>query len=58
VTAIAGRRRLMLRTRFTVAVAAAVAAATLAITAVAFFVIRADLEGELRQELAGQAASV
>jgi two-component system, OmpR family, sensor histidine kinase MprB len=48
----------MLRTRFTVAVAAAVAAATLAITAVAFFVIRADLEGELRQELAGQAASV
>ena len=48
----------MLRTRFTVAVAAAVAAATLAITAVAFFVIRADLEGELRQELSGQAASV
>jgi two-component system sensor histidine kinase MprB len=52
------RRRLMLRTRFTVAVAAAVAAATLVITAVAFFVIRADLEGELRQELAGQAATV
>jgi two-component system sensor histidine kinase MprB len=50
-------RRLMLRTRFTVAVAAAVAAATLVITAVAFFVIRADLEGELRQELASQAAS-
>jgi two-component system, OmpR family, sensor histidine kinase MprB len=48
----------MLRTRFTVAVAAAVAAATLVITAVAFFVIRADLEGQLRQELAGQAASV
>jgi two-component system, OmpR family, sensor histidine kinase MprB len=48
----------MLRTRFTVAVAAAVAAAALLITAVAFFVIRADLEGELRQELAGQAASV
>jgi two-component system, OmpR family, sensor histidine kinase MprB len=48
----------MLRTRFTMAVAAAVAAATLVITAVAFFVIRADLEGELRQELAGQAGSV
>jgi two-component system sensor histidine kinase MprB len=54
----AGRRRLMLRTRFTVAVAAAVAAATLVITAVAFLVIRADLEGQLRQELAGQAVSV
>jgi two-component system, OmpR family, sensor histidine kinase MprB len=52
------RRRLMLRTRFTVAVAAAVAAATLVITAVAFFVIRADLEGQLRQELAGQAATI
>jgi len=48
----------MLRTRFTVAVAAAVAAATLVITAVAFFVIRADLEGQLRLELAGQATSV
>jgi len=51
-------RRLKLRTRFTVAVAAAVAAATLVITAVAYFVIRADLEGELRQELTGQAVSV
>jgi two-component system sensor histidine kinase MprB len=48
----------MLRTRFTVAVAAAVAAATLVVTAVAFFVIRADLEGELRQELMAQSDSV
>jgi two-component system sensor histidine kinase MprB len=48
----------MLRTRFTLAVAAAVAAVTLAITAVAFIVVRADLENQLRQELGAQAAVV
>ena len=48
----------MLRTRFTVAVAAAVAAVTLAITAVAFVVVRADLQDEVRHELRQQAAVV
>ncbi len=48
----------MLRTRFTFAVAGAVAAITLAITAVAFMVVRADLQNQLRQELANQAATV
>lgn len=48
----------MLRTRFTVAVAAAVAAVLLAITAVAFIVVRADLENQLRQELTTQAVQV
>jgi two-component system sensor histidine kinase MprB len=48
----------MLRTRFTFAVAGAVAAVTLAITAVAFIVVRADLQNQLRQELANQAATV
>jgi two-component system sensor histidine kinase MprB len=48
----------MLRTRFTVAVAAAVAAALLAITAVAFIVVRADLQNQLRQGLVTQAAEV
>jgi len=47
-----------LRRRFTIVVAAAVAAVTLAIAAVAFIVIRTDLENQLRQELQGQAASV
>jgi two-component system, OmpR family, sensor histidine kinase MprB len=47
-----------LRRRFTIAVAAAVAAVTLAIVAVAFIVIRTDLENQLRQELQEQAASV
>jgi two-component system, OmpR family, sensor histidine kinase MprB len=47
-----------LRRRFTIVVAAAVAAVTLAITAVAFIVIRTDLENQLRQQLAGRAASV
>ena len=46
----------MLRTRFTFAVAGAVAAVTLAITAVAFMVVRADLQNQLRQELSNQAA--
>ena len=54
------RRRgpLMLRTRFTVAVAAAVALVTLAITAVAFVVVRADLQDEVQHELEQQAAVV
>ena len=52
------RRPLMLRTRFTFAVAGAVAAVTLAITAVAFIVVRADLQNQLRQELTNQAATV
>jgi two-component system sensor histidine kinase MprB len=52
------RRPLLLRTRFTVAVAAAVAAVTLAITAVAFLVIRSDLGDQLRDELSARAATV
>ena len=48
----------MLRTRFTVAVAAAVALVTLAITAVAFVVVRADLQDEVQHELEQQAAVV
>ena len=48
----------MLRTRFTVAVAAAVAAVTLAITAVAFVVVRSDLQNQVRQELRTEAAAV
>ncbi|HEX2823221.1 MAG TPA: HAMP domain-containing sensor histidine kinase [Streptosporangiaceae bacterium] len=52
------RRPLMLRTRFTLAVAAAVAAVTLAITAVAFLVVRTDLQNQLREELRSQAAVV
>src|SRR5271166_4526495 len=58
----ATRRRLhgslMLRTRFTLAVAAAVAAVTLVITAVAFLVVRADLQNQVRNELGAQAAAV
>jgi two-component system sensor histidine kinase MprB len=52
------RGPLMLRTRFTVAVAAAVALVTLAITAVAFIVVRADLQDEVQHELEQQAAVV
>ena len=48
----------MLRTRFTFAVAGAVAAVTLAITAVAFIVVRADLQNQVREQLLAQAASV
>ncbi len=48
----------MLRTRFTVAVAVAVAAVTLAITAVAFLVLRSDLQNQARQVLAEQSAAV
>jgi two-component system sensor histidine kinase MprB len=47
-----------LRSRFTLAVAGAVAAVALAITAVAFLVIRADLTSQLQQELRQQAAQV
>jgi two-component system, OmpR family, sensor histidine kinase MprB len=52
------RGPLLLRTRFTFAVAGAVAAVTLAITAVAFLVVRADLQNQVRQELAQQVAVV
>jgi len=52
------RGPLMLRTRFTVAVAAAVALVTLAITAVAFVVVRADLQDEVHHELQQQASVV
>ncbi len=45
-----------LRTRFTLAVAAAVAAVALAITAVAFLVVRADLTGQVKHGLRQQAA--
>ncbi len=48
----------MLRTRFTVAVAVAVAMVTLAITAVAFLVLRSDLQNQARQVLAEQSAGV
>jgi two-component system, OmpR family, sensor histidine kinase MprB len=48
----------MLRTRFTFAVAGAVAAVTLTVTAVAFLVVRADLQNQLKQELRQQAAVV
>ncbi|HEY6314312.1 MAG TPA: HAMP domain-containing sensor histidine kinase [Streptosporangiaceae bacterium] len=51
-------RRLMLRTRFTIAVAVAVAAVTLVITAVAFLVVRSDLQNQSRQVLAEQSAAV
>jgi hypothetical protein len=44
----------MLRTRFTFAVAGAVAAVTLAITAVAFLVVRTDLQNQVREELAAR----
>jgi two-component system, OmpR family, sensor histidine kinase MprB len=47
-----------LRSRFTLAVAGAVAAVALAITAVAFLVIRADLNGQVQHELRQQAAVV
>jgi two-component system, OmpR family, sensor histidine kinase MprB len=47
-----------LRTRFTVAVAGAVAAVALAITAVAFFVMRADLTNQVKHELWQQQAVV
>jgi two-component system sensor histidine kinase MprB len=48
----------MLRTRFTFAVAAAVAAVTLAITAVAFLVVRSDLQNQVSQGLRAQSVAV
>ena len=48
----------MLRTRFTLAVAAAVATVTLVITAVAFLVVRSDLQNQVSQELRNQSVAV
>ncbi len=50
--------RFTLQTRFTLVAAGAVAATALAVTAVAFFGIRNDLEGQLRDQLAARAATV
>jgi two-component system sensor histidine kinase MprB len=50
--------RLTLQTRFTLVAAGAVAAVALAITAVAFFAIRTDLENQVRQEAATRASTV
>jgi two-component system, OmpR family, sensor histidine kinase MprB len=47
-------RPLMLRTRFTMAAAGAVAAVTLAVTAVAFLVLRSDLQDQVQQQLRQQ----
>jgi two-component system, OmpR family, sensor histidine kinase MprB len=44
----------MLRTRFTLAAAGAVAAVTLAVTAVAFLVLRSDLQNQVQQQLLQQ----
>src|SRR5712691_3292883 len=52
------RRPLMLRTRFTFAVAGAVAAVTLVITAVAFLVVRSDLQNQVSQGLRDQSVAV
>jgi two-component system sensor histidine kinase MprB len=48
----------MLRTRFAFAVAGAVASVALVITAVAFLVVRGDLENQVRQQLGRQVAAV
>jgi two-component system sensor histidine kinase MprB len=48
----------MLQTRFTLAAAGAVAAAALVITAVAFIVVRTDLQNQVRQDLQDRAAAV
>jgi two-component system, OmpR family, sensor histidine kinase MprB len=48
----------MLRTRFALAVAGAVAAVTLCVAAVAFLAIRADLRNQVQQELVTRAAAV
>ena len=52
------RSQMTLRRRFTLAVAGAVAAVALAITAVAFIVVRADLQNQVQHELRQQAAVV
>src|ERR1700761_3761498 len=49
------KARLTLKTRFTLVFAGAVAAVALAITAVAFFAIRTDLQNQVRQEVAARA---
>ena len=51
-------RPLMLRTRFTLAAAGAVAAVTLAVTAVAFLVLRSDLQDQVQQQLRQQSEVV
>ena len=48
------RRPLMLRTRFTLVAAGAVAAVTLAVTAVAFLALRTDLQDQVQQQLRQQ----
>ena len=48
----------MLRTRFTFAVACAVAAVTLVITAVAFLVVRPDLQNQVSQWLRDQSVAL
>ena len=52
------RSRLTLKTRFTLVAAGAVAAVALAITAVAFFEIRTDLQNQVSQEVAARALGV
>jgi two-component system, OmpR family, sensor histidine kinase MprB len=52
------RSRLTLKSRFTLVAAGAVATVALAITAVAFFAIRTDLQNQVRQEIAARADSV
>jgi two-component system sensor histidine kinase MprB len=47
-----------LRTRFTLAVTAAVVVATLAVAAVAYLVVRADLRGQVQSQLAARATTV
>jgi two-component system, OmpR family, sensor histidine kinase MprB len=49
------KARLTLKTRFTLVFAGAVAAVALAITAVAFFAIRTDLQNQVREEVAARA---
>jgi two-component system sensor histidine kinase MprB len=52
------RSRLTLKARFTLVAAGAVAAVALAITAVAFFAIRTDLQNQVRQEVAARALTI
>jgi two-component system sensor histidine kinase MprB len=52
------RSRLTLKARFTLVAAGAVAFVALAITAVAFFAIRTDLQNQVRQEVASRALGV
>jgi two-component system, OmpR family, sensor histidine kinase MprB len=52
------KARLTLKTRFTLVFAGAVAAVALAITAVAFFAIRTDLQNQVSQEVAARAEAV